>query len=123
MKFFKNLIYLVLVVFPTISFAAPLNGVKEILTEFRGLIKLVMPMVFALAVLFFFWGIAKFILKAGDSKAKEEGRNIMIWGVIALFVLVSFWGIIGFIQKQLGIDGANNSATGGSLNNNGLGNI
>ena len=49
----------------------------------------------ALALLFFFWGLAQFILKSGDAASHEEGKNKMVWGVIALFVMVSIWGIVG----------------------------
>lgn len=105
MKLFRNLFLYVLFVFPSFIFAAPFNGIKDMLNSIKDIIKLALPLAFSLAVLFFFWGIAKYILKAGDSKAREEGKNIMLWGVIALFVLVSVWGIVGFIQENLGIKG------------------
>lgn len=59
-------------------------------------------MVGAIAMLVFFWGLAKFIFKVGgDEKAVESGRRLMIWGVIALFVMVSVWGLVRFIQGEL----------------------
>lgn len=67
------------------------------------LIKALLPIAVGLALLFFFWGLAVFILRSGDEKAQEEGRRKMIWGVLALFVIVSIWGIIGFFGTLLGI--------------------
>ena len=55
----------------------------------------------ALALLVFFWGLVKFISKAGDQAAIEEGRKLMIWGVLALFVMVSVWGILHILQETL----------------------
>ena len=55
------------------------------------------------ALLVFIWGLVKFLNNAGDKKGLEEGRNIMIWGVLALFVMVTVWGLIFFIQDELGI--------------------
>ncbi len=57
-----------------------------------------------LAVAAFFYGLARFILAAGDPKKIVEGKNAMIYGIIALFVLVSIVGIISFFQRSLGTD-------------------
>lgn len=53
------------------------------------------------ALLFFFWGLAKFIFNAGDAKGNQEGRQLMLWGVVALFVLLSVWGLVRFVQETL----------------------
>ncbi|MBX4199871.1 pilin [Candidatus Parcubacteria bacterium] len=55
-------------------------------------------------LLVFFWGLAKFIFKSGDTKSHEEGRNLMVWGIVALFVMVSVWGLVNFVRQSLGID-------------------
>mgnify|MGYP001276423118 CR=1 FL=1 len=68
------------------------------------LIRTATPIVVALALLYFFWGLAKYILAAGDEEAKTEGRSIMIWGIIALFVIVSVWGLVGVLNTTFGID-------------------
>jgi hypothetical protein len=62
---------------------------------------IIIPLVFALAMLFFFWGIAKYIRSTGTDK--EEGKKIMTWGVIALFVMASVWGIVRTVQGELEI--------------------
>lgn len=59
------------------------------------------PIVMSLAVLAFFWGLAKFILNAGSEEARDEGKNVMKWGIVALFVLVSVWGIVAFISNDI----------------------
>ena len=56
-----------------------------------------------LAIAFFFYGLAKYILNAGDEEKKKEGKSIMIWGVIALFVMVSIWGIINVLADTFGV--------------------
>lgn len=62
------------------------------------------PLAFALCLLYFFWGVAKYIRSgAGGEKAAEEGKNVMVWGLVGLFVAFSIWGIISFIQSELGI--------------------
>ena len=65
---------------------------------------LLIPIVFALALLYFFWGLATYILSSGDPEKKEEGRNKMVWGIVALFVMASIWGLVNFLQDALDID-------------------
>jgi hypothetical protein len=68
------------------------------------IVALLIPIASMLAILFFFYGLALYILKAGDPKAADEGKSIMIWGIVALFVMTSIYGIIGFIQRSSGMD-------------------
>lgn len=75
-----------------------------VLDVFGDLINLATPIVVALALLFFFWGLANYILSAGDDKKKDEGKRIMIWGVLALFVMVSVWGIINVVRDTFNLD-------------------
>jgi hypothetical protein len=81
-----------------------LDNVETFFESISRIINLLLPVVIALALLFFFWGLAKFILAAGDEVDKEKGRNMMIWGIVALFVMVSVWGLIEFVGSALGID-------------------
>lgn len=79
----------------------PYNGNNSIYTIVVYLIRIS----FSVAVLFFFWGIARFILSAGDEKKIEEGKRMMFWGVIALFVMASISGIVSLLQGTLGVPG------------------
>ncbi len=74
-----------------------------LLKDFGGLITKAIPIVFALGLLFFFYGMALYIFRAGDESKAKEGKSIMIYGVIALFVMVSVWGLVKFIGDNLGI--------------------
>ena len=77
-------------------------GVKDLIRAVGGLINPIIVILVGVALLAFFWGLAKFIFRVGgDEKAVEEGKMIMKWGLIALFVMVSVWGIIIFIQEAL----------------------
>lgn len=73
---------------------------SEIICLFVDLISTAIPVVAAIAVLVFIWGLAKFILKAGSESDREEGKQIMVWGIVALFVLVSISGIIVFLSGE-----------------------
>ncbi len=90
-------------ILPATSFAA-LDGIKGLLTEVKGILKLIIPIVFGLAMVYFFWGIVQFIRKdAGNDKTREEGKQKIIWGVVALFIMFSILGILKTIGGLTGI--------------------
>ena len=102
-KFFKKVLLSYMFLFPAISFAAPFAGVNSLLIAFKNLVGQAIPVAFSLGILFFFYGIALYVLRAGDEKKAKEGKSIMIYGVIAIFVMSSIWGLIAFIDQELGI--------------------
>lgn len=85
-----------------------MTGLQNLITSVGNLVKLAIPVVFGLALLGFFWGLAKFIFQSGDEKAVDEGKRIMKWGLISLFLMTSVWGVIGFFQRDL-LGNQNNS--------------
>lgn len=89
---------------PTFALAQDFRGVRGFVESARGIIDVLTLVVAAIALLAFFWGLAQFIFKAGDPKANEGGKNLMIWGTVALFVMVSIWGLVRFIQGELNLN-------------------
>ncbi|KKU78915.1 MAG: hypothetical protein UY04_C0023G0014 [Parcubacteria group bacterium GW2011_GWA2_47_7] len=82
--------------------SSPISNTIVLIGDIAGQL---IPLMMALAVLMFFWGILKFIANIGDEDARKAGKSMMVWGMIALFVMVSFWGIIGYVQESLGLQG------------------
>lgn len=103
MKKIKNYLILSVILVPTISFAA-LDGLKGLMNESLGLLNLGIRIIFALALALFFWGLVQFIMKSGDAKLRDEGKQRMIWGIIALFVMISIYGILNFVGSLVGIN-------------------
>ncbi|HEY4509127.1 MAG TPA: hypothetical protein VJC13_02490 [Candidatus Paceibacterota bacterium] len=91
-----------LFILPTVALAA-FDGVKGLLSAFGGILGTVIPIIFGIALIYFFWGSAQFILESGDVKKREDGKQKMIWGIVALFVMFSIYGILRFIGVALGI--------------------
>jgi hypothetical protein len=119
------ILLLVFVVFPFNVHGAPCiptTGGVVTPTDFKETVCLVVdginnlvPVVIGLTLLVFLWGLAKFILAAGDEKKIEDGKNLMLWGVIGLFVMTSVWGIVNivygsFFSGNIGIPQLNESA-------------
>jgi len=56
----------------------------------------VVYIIMAIAVALFLWGIYKFIMSAGGD-GKEDGKQLMFWGIIGLFVMLSMWGLVAIV--------------------------
>jgi FtsH-binding integral membrane protein len=102
MKKIKIISLLLALSIPSITFAEPLSETSKILSAMGNLVGKAIPIVFALALLLFFWCMAMYIYKSGAEK--DEGKKIMVWGVVALFVMSSIWGLVKFIQVSFGLD-------------------
>jgi len=63
----------------------------------------VVALLFALAFLYFTWGIIKFISNSDSSDGRKQGKDSMIWGVVGMFIMVGVWGILSITINSLGI--------------------
>ena len=57
----------------------------------------VIPLIFALAVAMFVWGVVQFILNSDEEAKKAKGKQFMIWGLVALTVMISVWGLVSIL--------------------------
>lgn len=97
----RTLFFLSTLMFPATAFAAPKNF-AELVDVFLGIIALLIPLVFALALLVFLWGITKaWILGGGDKASVDKGKQIALAGIIGLVVMVSVWGIVAIFKNVL----------------------
>ena len=102
----KKAIYFAMSFAPVLALAqgANLSGISNLVTQFGGIIAKIIPVMFAIAVIYFFWGVIQFLSGAGDEKKHAAGKAHMIYGVIAIAVMVSLYGLIAWLQVNLGIN-------------------
>jgi hypothetical protein len=74
--------------------------IQAILTKVSDIMGLLIPMALSAALIAFFWGLTQWMMKGANA---EEGKNLMVMGILALFVMVSIWGIVALLQRTLGI--------------------
>lgn len=109
----KKIIYGALAFTPALAFAQGLTNITTLIQAAVHIISILIPAAFALAILFFFYGIAKYILAAGDPEKAKEGKSIMIYGVIAIAVMASVYGLVAWLQTAFGVTNA--TITGGTV--------
>lgn len=100
---------------PFVAFAQPVatNAVNcpKDFSEIAGILNYitctigssVIPLLFAVALLVFFFGVVKYVIAADGSDDREEGRWFMVYGVVGLFVMVSVWGLVAVISNTFTI--------------------
>jgi len=104
----KKIVYGLLAFSPMLAFAQNLGNLEGLVENIKNLLNNVLPVLFALAIIYFFWGLITFIRSAGDPEAAKKGKGIMIWGIVAIFVMAAIFGLITWLAGTVGID------TGGS---------
>ena len=77
---------------------------KHTLGTVSGIVNAIIPIVLALAVLGFFWGLAMYLFDAGNAEKKKNAISMMVMGVAVIFVMVSLWGIIRVLQQTFKVD-------------------
>src|ERR1035437_3173643 len=79
--------------------------IQDLLCYVTGIINSsIIPLIFAVAVVTFAWGVVKFfIIDANEEKKREEGKQFMIWGIIALTIMLSIWGLVAILGDTFNV--------------------
>ncbi len=59
-------------------------------------------LLFALAVVYFIYGLARYLLSPDNEEIRKSSKSHMVWGVIGMFIMVSVFGILSMILNTLG---------------------
>jgi hypothetical protein len=97
---------LAIVFTPVFTFAGSvdLSYFEDAILALGDLIELLIPIVIAIGLLMFIWGMVQFIISAGDDEARAVGKYRMVWGIFALFAIVAVWGIVGLLADITGVE-------------------
>lgn len=88
---------------PLVSFAqaGQLTNLQTLVESVGTIVNTIIPIMFALALLGFFYGLVVYIF--GSEQNKDKAKKTMIWGVVALFVMAAVWGLVKFIGDAVGV--------------------
>jgi uncharacterized YccA/Bax inhibitor family protein len=81
-----------------------LGYLGNLVEQIGSFIDLAIPVVTGAALIGFFIGLAKYVFQAGSDEDQEQGKNIMIAGVVALFMIAAIGGIIEVLTASFGVD-------------------
>ncbi|MDD2657548.1 MAG: hypothetical protein PHD04_02720 [Candidatus Pacebacteria bacterium] len=104
---------------PLVSLAA-VNNISDVGTFIINTINnIIVPVLFAIAFIVFLYGAFKtFIIGATSEEVKEQGKNLMLWGLIGFFVMVSVWGLVNILTGTVTF--GNNTGPSGGVPSSGV---
>ena len=71
---------------------------------------------FALAIVFFLYGVLEFFMNQENEEKKTTGKSHMIWGVIGITIMLGVWTILGIVLNTLGISKSQINPEEGTVN-------
>jgi hypothetical protein len=88
-------------VMPVNAQGAP-QDFRGLVSIFLDIIGLIIPFIFALALLVFLWGLTRaWILGAGDEKNVTAGKQIAFAGILGLVVMTAVWAIVELVRSSI----------------------
>jgi hypothetical protein len=68
--------------------------------------RFVVPMILALAFLFFVYNAVRFFVIGGaSSESQEKAKTLALWGVLAFVFILSIWGLTNVLVAAFGVGG------------------
>lgn len=89
------------ILLPISASAQQLTNLQTLVGSIGSIITKLIPIMFAIALLGFFYGLVMYIFSKDADK--DQAKKTMIWGVVALFVMASVWGLVKFIGDAVGV--------------------
>lgn len=60
-------------------------------------------LLFALAIVYFLYGVFEFIRNQDNEEKKTTGKSHMMWGLVGIAIMLGVWGILNLILNTLNI--------------------
>ena len=74
-----------------------------LMCKFGQLFNAAVPVLIALGVLYFIWGVVTYVISS-DEEAKKAGRDRVIYGIIGLAVIIGVWGLVNLLRRTFGLN-------------------
>jgi hypothetical protein len=56
-----------------------------------------------LALVYFLYGLYKFIAGYDNETARTEGKSHMVWGVVGMAIMVSVYGLLSIVKETISV--------------------
>ena len=84
---------------PVLALAAA-NNFSQLVDIAKGMVKSLIPLVIALSLLYFSWGLFM-LIKSNSEDSREDAIKTITFGILALFVMVSVWGLVAILTSTV----------------------
>ena len=60
-------------------------------------------LLFALAIVYFLYGVLEFLMNQENEEKKTSGKSHMLWGVVGIVIMLGVWTILSMVQSTIGV--------------------
>lgn len=60
-------------------------------------------LMFALAIVYFLYGVLEFLMNQENEEKKTTGKSHMLWGIIGITIMMGVWTILSILVNTLGV--------------------
>ena len=92
---------------PTKCISGTIVEVQGLLCKFSELLNAILPVLIALGIVYFVWGVVQFVI-SDDEEAKTKGRDRIVMGIIGLAVIIGVWGLVEIVRNTFGLKNTQN---------------
>lgn len=88
-----------------VAYAAQSESFNQFIAKVDNfIINPLISFLFALAILYFLYGVFEFLSNQENEEAKTIGKSHMMWGIIGITIMMGVWTILGMLLKTLNIN-------------------
>jgi len=88
-----------------IAYAASTNLDGFITNVDNMIVNPLITLLFALAVVYFLYGVLEFFMNQENEEKKTQSKSHMLWGIIGITIMLGVFAIINIILKTFNISG------------------
>lgn len=70
----------------------------------RVIINPLITFIFALAIVYFLYGLAQYLMSPENEEIRKTSKKKMIWGIFGMFIMISVFGILRIVLTTIGED-------------------
>ncbi len=78
------------------------TGLQDTVQGLTKVVNMIIPLMIAVAVIAFIYGVIKYILAKGPQEQKEA-RNFLVWSVVGIFAILAVFGIARLLINLFGL--------------------
>ncbi|GEM_PF-4582775 len=78
-----------------------MTSLQQLVAALVGLANSIIPLMLAIAVIVFIWGIINFLWHPDKPDLRSQMKTFMIMGVISIAVILSIWSLASLLKNTL----------------------
>ena len=68
----------------------------------RVIINPLIVFLFALAIVYFVYGLVRYLLTPENEEIRTRSKSHMLWGIFGMFIMIAVFGIMNILLKTVG---------------------